>query len=103
MILIGKPINCSVKMKKQFQNIDVQDIKVKFALKIDGTNTKALSEIKKALFRSSQKEIALHMVDYTHKYFMLTVELNFCKYSLLKISKSFAGIPACFIKFSIGI
>ena len=34
-------------MKKQFQNIDVQDIKAKFALKIYITNTKALSEIKK--------------------------------------------------------
>ena len=91
-------------MKKQFQNIDVQDIKAKFALKTYITNTKAQSEIKKkALFRSSQKEIALLMVDYTHKYFMLTVELNFCKYSLSNISKPFAGIPACFVKLSIGI
>ena len=59
MILIGKPINCSVKMKKQFQNIDVQDIKAKFALKIDGTNTKALSEIKKSTLQVFPKRNCL--------------------------------------------
>ena len=59
LILIGKPVNCSVKMKKQFQNIDVQDIKAKFALKIYITNTKAQSEIKKSTLQIFPKRNCL--------------------------------------------
>ena len=45
-------------------------------MKINGTNTKALLEIKEALFWPSQKEIALHMIDCTHKFVKFTAELN---------------------------
>ena len=46
-------------MKKQFQNIDVQAIKAKFALKIYITNTKAQSEIKKSTLQIFPKRNCL--------------------------------------------